>query len=273
VFIQEIMKNSPAPKVIIITGASSGIGAATARRLAKNGWRLTLAARRLDRLKQVAEDVQSSGGEALIVQMDVRNHDDIQRMVAVTLERWERIDVLINNAGVGHDVPLLRMPSERIRDTIHINLTAVIECSQAVLPEMIRQKSGHIINVASFAGLVAVPGSAVYSATKFGVNGFSDALRRELLGKGIAISAFCPGYTPSEISPALKAIADGRADAPTMPGLMPVSYVADQIARLIDHPRLRVVIPIRWRPLALLGSLFPAITDKVIPFFRGRRKK
>ena len=266
------MKNINTKKIVIITGASSGIGAATARRLAREGMHLTLAARRVDKLKQVAEDVTSLGGEVLSVQADVRDRDDIKHIMDATLERWGRIDVLLNNAGVGDDVKLVDMPSEKIRNEIHINLTAVIECAQAVLPIMLRQKSGHIINVASLAGLVAVPGSTVYSATKFGVNGFTDALHRELLGTGIRVSAFCPGYTPSEISAELKAIAEGRPDAPHIPGLMPISYVADQIARLIATPRLRVVIPKSWRPLPYIAYLFPIFADKLMPLFRSKDK-
>ncbi len=261
------MRDPGKGKVVIITGASSGIGAAAARRLARDGMHLTLAARRLDRLEQVAAEVESLGGEALVVQTDVRNRDDIQRMVEATLDRWGRIDVLLNNAGIGHDRLLIRTKPERIQNEIHINLTAVIECTQVVLPVMLRQKSGHIINVASIAGLIATPGSTIYSATKFGVNGFSDALRRELRGSGISISAFCPGYVPTEISPDLKAIAEGQPDAPHVPGLMPVSYVAEQIARLIHHPRRRVIIPTSWKILVVIAFLFPGLADAVITLF------
>ncbi len=264
------MNNSTDNKVVIITGASSGIGAAVARRLARDGMRLTLAARRLDRLEQVAAEVEALGGEAILVQTDVRNQDELKRMVQATLDKWGRIDVLFNNAGVGHDRPLFRIRSERIRDEVHINLIAVIECAQAVLPTMLRQKSGHIINVASLAGLVATPGSTVYSATKFGVNGFTDALRRELRGSGIQISAFCPGYTPSEISPELKAVAEGQPDAPHVPGLMPVTYVADQAARLIRRPRRRVIIPTSWKIVILVAILFPGLADTLMPLFQPK---
>jgi short-subunit dehydrogenase len=266
------MKDPTDRKVVIITGASSGIGAAAARRLARDGMRLTLAARRVDRLEQVAADVEALGGEALIVPTDVREHADIERMVQVTLDRWGRIDVLLNNAGVGHDDSLINIKPEKIRDEIHINLVAVIECARAVLPAMLRQKSGHIINVASIAGLIATPGSSIYSASKFGVNGFSDALHREMLGTGIRVSAFCPGYTPSEISPQLKAIAEGRPDAPSFPGLMPVAYVADQIARLIRRPRLRLIIPPSWKFLVILAFLFPGLADALLPLFQSKEK-
>jgi len=265
------MNNPTNGKVVIITGASSGIGAAVARRLAHDGMRLILAARRLDRLEQVAADVEALGGEALIVQTDVRNRDDIEKMVQATLDRWGRIDVLLNNAGIGHDKPLIRIKPEKIRDEIHINLIAVIECTQMVLPVMLRQKSGHIINVASIAGLVAT--WTVYSASKFGVNGFSDALRHELHGSGIHVSAFCPGFTPTEIDPELKAIAEGQPGAPRIPGLMPVTYVADQIARLIHHPRRRVIIPPNWKFLVIIAFLFPGIADVLLPMFLKKETK
>lgn len=267
------MKYSPIGKVVIITGASSGIGAATARRLACDGMRLTLAARRMDRLEKVAAEVEELGGESLIVQTDVRNYEDLEHMVQTTLDKWGRIDVLLNNAGVGHDRILLRTRSERIRDEIHINLIAVIEAAQVVLPAMLRQKSGQIINVSSIAGLVSTPGSSVYGASKFGVNGFSDALRRELRGSGISVSAFCPGFTPSEISPGLKAISEGQPDVPHPPGLMPVTYVADQIAHLIRHPRRKVIIPPSWKFLILIATLFPGIADFLLPLFISKKNK
>lgn len=266
------MKDPTNGKVVIITGASSGIGAAVARRLARDGMRLTLAARRLDRLEQVAAEVEALGGEALVVQTDVRNRDELQRMVQATLDRWGHIDVLLNNAGLGHDRLLIRFKPEKIRDEIHINLIAVIECAQVVLPVFLRQKSGHIINVASIAGLIATPGGTVYSASKFGVNGFSDALRRELRGSGIHVSAFCPGFTPTEISPELKAIAEGQPGAPRRPGLMPVTYVADQIAHLIRHPRWRVIIPPSWKFLVMVAFLFPGIADALLPLFLKKEK-
>ncbi len=267
------MKEPTNSKVVIITGASSGIGAAVARRLARDGMHLTLAARRLDRLVQVAAEVEALGGEALIVQTDVRNRDEIEKMIQATLDRWGHIDVLLNNAGVGNDRPLIRTKPEKIRDQININLIAVIECAKAVLPTMLRQKSGHIINVASIAGLVALPGSTIYAATKFGVNGFSDALRRELRGSEIHVSAFCPGFTPTEINPELKAIADGKPGAPHRPGLMPVTYVADQIARLIRHPRRQMIIPPSWKILVIIAFLFPGIADKLIGFFISKETK
>jgi short-subunit dehydrogenase len=257
--------------VIIITGASSGIGAATARCFAREHVCLTLAARRADRLQSVAADVEQLGSEALIVQTDVTQRAAIDHMVQSTLERWGQVDVLVNNAGISFDEPLVDLEPDKIRAEVQVNLISVIECAQAVLPSMLRRKSGHIINIASIEGLIATPGSSVYCATKFGVFGFSDALRRQLRGSGVHVSALCPGYTPSELTPRLKAVVDGRPDAPHHPGLMPTDYVASQIVRLAHHPRRLVVLPRSWGILVVTSFLFPWLTDALASRFKARR--
>jgi short-subunit dehydrogenase len=259
-------------KVIIVTGASSGIGAATARRLARPGVQLTLAARRQDRLEQVAREIESLGAEVLVVQTDLRQHSDILRMVEWTLNKWGSIDVLFNNAGVVHDKFLIKVDPGDIQDEIRINLTAMIECAQAVIPSMLHQKSGHIVNITSMMGLVALPQSSVYSATRFGVVGFSDSLRRELRGTGIQVSMFCPGYTPTELTPGLKAIADGQPDAPRVPSLLSLSFVAEQAAWLVYHPRRLLMLPRSWRFLTIASYLLPGFTDRVAMSFLPKKK-
>lgn len=256
-------------KVVIITGASSGIGAAVARRLGRDGMCLSLAARRKDKLEIVAEEVREAGGETLVLPTDVTQQKDVEKMVRDTQTKWGQVDVLFNNAGAGLDLPYVECGMDQIINKVNTNLMAVMACAHAVLPIMLSQKRGHIINNSSIAGLVAV--STVYSATKYGVVGFSDALRRELLKTGVKVSAFCPGFTPSEFSPNLKAHAEGRKDAPRYPGLMPVSYVADQVAWLIDHPRRIYVIPKSWRMLVLLENMFPFIADVIVPYFGARK--
>jgi short-subunit dehydrogenase len=259
--------------VIIITGASSGIGAATARRLAQEQVCLTLAARRTDRLQTLAKEVEALGSQALILPTDVTRRPDIDRMVQATLERWGRVDVLLNNAGISFDEPLVDLEPEKLRAEVAVNLVAVIECAQAVLPAMLRQKSGHIINEASIEGLIATPGSSVYCATKFGVFGFSDALRRQLRGSGVHVSAVCPGYTPSEITPRLKAIVDGSPQAVRHPGLMPTAYVAGQIAKLVRHPRRMLVLPRSWGMLVTAAFLFPGLADRLVGSFKAKRSE
>jgi short-subunit dehydrogenase len=232
---------------------------------------LTLVARRESRLQELASEVEPLGSEALVVPTDVTKRADIQRMLQATLERWGRVDVLLNNAGVSFDEPLVMLEPDKIRAEVAVNLLAVIECSQAVLPVMLRQKAGHIINVASIEGLIATPGSSVYCATKFGVFGFSDALRRQLRGSGVHVSAVCPGYTPSEITPRLKAIVDGSPDAVHHPGLMPTAYVADQIAKLVRRPRRLLVLPRSWSGSVTAAFLFPGLADRLVSSFKAKR--
>lgn len=259
-------------KVVIVTGASSGIGAAVARRLGRDGHRLVLAARRVDRLDQVAADVEKAGGQALVVVTDVTRLEDCQAMHKRCIEKWGRVDVLFNNAGMGSDKPLAQMSLDEIQYKLQLNLYSVIQCTHIVLATMLEQKSGHIINTSSLAGLVALPGNTIYSATKYGVVGFSDALRREMryLGTGVQVSAFCPGFVPSEINETLKAHAEGRPDAPCVPGLMAPEYVADQVEWLIRHPRRIFILPKSWSILIEVAHNFPWLADALVKFFRPK---
>jgi len=253
-------------QIAIVTGASSGIGEATARRLARDGMRVTLAARRQDELERVAGEIEAGGGQALVAPTDVRDRAAIHRMVQATLDRWGRVDVLINNAGLGYSARVVDLDPDQLRAQVSVNLVAVIECAQAVLPAMMQQESGHIINVASIAGLVGLPGSSVYSATKSAVISFSDALRREVRDakRGIQVTALCPGFVATNFSPRLKKIAEGRPDAQHLPGVMRVDYVADCIAEIIRRPRRRVIIPPGWGLLVAFAQAFPWVTDSVL---------
>jgi len=194
----------------------------------------------------------------------VRDRAAIHRMVQATLDTWGRVDVLINNAGLGYSARVVDLDPDQLRDQVDVNLVAVIECAQAVLPAMMQHKSGHIVNVASIAGLVGLPGSSVYSATKSAVVSFSDALRREVREHGIQVTALCPGFVATNFSPRLKKIAEGRPDAQRLPGVMQADYVADRIASLIRHPRRRLIIPPGWGLLVAVAQAFPRLSDAVL---------
>lgn len=254
-------------QVAIITGASSGIGEATAKRLARDGMRVTLAARRQDELSRVAGQIEAAGGQALVAPTDVRDRAAIQHMVEATLGKWGRVDVLVNNAGLGYSRRVVNLDPAELRDQVSVNLIAVIECAQAVLPAMLRQKSGHIINVASIAGFVGLPASSVYAATKAAVISFSDSLRREVRSQGIHVTAFCPGFVATNFLPRLKKI-EGRPDAQRLPGVMRVDYVADRIADTLRHPRRRVIIPPGWGLLAGIAEALPWLTDRVLSRYK-----
>ncbi len=228
---------------------------------------MTLAARREDRLHKLAEEVNQIGGEALVTPTNVTESASLERMVQATLERWGRVDILFNNAGVSWDEPLQKMAPEKILGEVQTNLVSVILATQVVLPVMLGQKSGHIINNSSLNGLVATPRNPIYCSTKFGVIGFSNSLRRQLNGTGVRVSILCPGNTPSEISPAHQAHERGVGYAPKIRGLMPIAYVADQIADLIHRPRRMLMIPKRWRAFIFLARIFPVQSDRFIQYF------
>jgi 3-oxoacyl-[acyl-carrier protein] reductase len=254
-------------KVVIITGASSGIGRETALRLAKDGMRVVLVARREALLDQLAKDIAANGGQALMVPVDVLDHDALHDMVKSTIDHWGRVDVLINNAGVCYDQPVVALKPDLLRDEIATNLTAVIECSQAVLPVMVKQGSGHIINIASIAGLIGLPCTSVYCATKAGVIAFSESLLREVKRYHIHVTAVCPGYVATDFVPSLKRIAQREVGVKAPPGLMPVSYVAERLATVVRHPRRTVIIPSLWYWLVLGARGFPSIADHIVPWF------
>ncbi len=256
-------------KVAIVTGASSGIGEATAKRLARDGMRVALAARRADELARVTGEITAAGGQAFVAPTDVTDRGQIVRLVAATLDAWGRVDVLVNNAGLGHSQPVAELDSRQLRELVAVNLVAVIECAQAVLPAMTAQRAGHIVNIASIAGLIGLPGSSIYCATKAGVISFSDALRREVRSHGIHVTAFCPGFVATNFSPRLREIREGRPGGTRLPGVMRAEYVADCIAGVLRRPRRQVIVPPGWGVLVWVGRTFPWLTDAVLARFLG----
>ncbi len=188
-------------RVILVTGASSGFGEATARLFARNGYRVAIAARRLERLEALAREIEGQGGEVLPVQTDVTQLEQVQALVQSILQHFGRIDILFNNAGFGRLDWLENLdPVKDVKAQIEVNLLGLIWTAQAVLPLMIAQRSGHIINMASMAGFVATPTYTIYAATKYAVRGFSEALRREVHIHGIQVSALYPGGAQTEFS-------------------------------------------------------------------------
>src|SRR5689334_5474617 len=166
-------------KVVLITGASSGFGEEAARQFARQGARVVLAARRIDRLQDLVAKIQAEGGTAMATPVDVTNGADVQNMVKSVVESFKHVDILFNNAGFGRLDWLENLdPVRDVRTQIAVNLTGLIEVTHEVLPHMIAQKRGHIINMSSVAGWIGTPLYSVYAATKFGVRGFTDALRR-----------------------------------------------------------------------------------------------
>jgi NADP-dependent 3-hydroxy acid dehydrogenase YdfG len=189
-------------KTIAITGASSGIGEATALACAEAGASVALAARRADRIEALAAKINSShptGGRALAIPTDVGEEEQARTFVERAHAELGRLDGLVNNAGVMLLGPIDGAPTEEWRRMVHVNLFGVLYCTHAALPLMRAQGSGDIVNVSSVAGRVARAGSAVYNLTKWGVNAFSEALRQECVGAGIRVTIVEPGAVATEL--------------------------------------------------------------------------
>jgi NADP-dependent 3-hydroxy acid dehydrogenase YdfG len=195
----KIMSNDIAGKVVVITGASSGLGEATARLLCAQGASVVLGARRGDRLQSLADELTGSGGKALAVVTDVTRCDQVKRLVEAAIKMYGRIDVLINNAGLMPQSPLERLKIDDWDRMIDVNIKGVLYGIAAALPYMKQQKSGHIINVSSVAGHKVRAGGAVYAATKHAVRVISEGLRQEVKPYNIRTTVISPGAVATEL--------------------------------------------------------------------------
>jgi clavulanate-9-aldehyde reductase len=186
-------------QVVAVTGASSGIGEATALACARAGAAVALAARRADRIEALAGRIVEDGGRAIAVPTDVGEESHAQAFVQRAHSELGRLDVLVNNAGVMLLGPIEDAPTEEWRRMIHANVFGVLYCTHAALPLMRRQGSGHVVNVSSVAGRVARAGSGVYNLTKFGVGAFSESLRQEGVAMGVRVTTIEPGAVSTEL--------------------------------------------------------------------------
>lgn len=191
--------------VVIITGASSGIGRAYALAFARRGARVVLAARRAARLEEVRAEIATYAADVLCVPTDVTDDAQLEHLVQTTLNRYGRIDILINNAGVVMQGMLHNHDPKRAREMVNTNLAAAINLARLCLPPMLAQRSGVIINVSSVGGAVPNATTPAYTATKAGLNAFSSALRRQLEGTGVRVVTVLPAYTDTDmLSPAIQ---------------------------------------------------------------------
>ncbi|WP_034385316.1 SDR family oxidoreductase [Deinococcus sp. YIM 77859] len=244
------------PRTILLTGASSGIGRATAAVLASRGHRLVLAARRAEALATLARALDPSGSRVLAVPTDVTDDASRRALVEAARAQFGMVDVLINNAGVTVERGWWWDDLDPLR-VLRVNLEAPIELTRLVLPQMRTRGAGHIVNIGSVAG--RVPFNGLYSASKFGLRGFSQALRRELLGTGVEVSLVSPGFVRSEMT---------RAARLPMPG---PEIVARAVADVLERPQREVIVPRAYRLPVLLDALFPGLVDRVVPLVFRRR--
>jgi len=193
------MSNNIEGKVVVITGASSGLGEATARHLSAQGAVVILGARRTDRILALADELTRGGRKAMAVATDVTRREQVQRLVDAAVEKHGRVDVMLNNAGLMPSSPLDRLKVEDWDQMIDVNIKGVLYGIAAALPHMQRQKSGHIINVSSVAGHKVRAGGAVYAATKHAVRALSEGLRQEVKAYNIRTTVISPGAIATEL--------------------------------------------------------------------------
>jgi hypothetical protein len=250
-------------KVVIVTGASSGIGEATARQFGKVGAKVVIAARRVDKLQALAQEINGmgNGAKTLVVQADLSKLEDIQTMVNRTLEEFGRIDVLVNNAGFGRLDWLENLdPVKDIQAQIDVNVMGVIQTTRQVLPVMIKQRSGNIINMCSMAGLIGTPTYTIYAASKHAVHGFSEALRREVKPWGIDVSLIYPGGVVTEFAQHAGIKRKTNARTPRFM-LLTADEVGRAVVRLVRRPRRMWIIPWLWSVSAFMNKFWPAFVD------------
>ena len=261
-------QNAPS-RVVAITGASAGIGRATALRLARDGAAIVACARRQDELEQVGKEIETSGGQSLTVVADVTSEADMDGLVARAVERFGRLDVMMCNAGFGIYGAIDEITPDQMRKLMDINYFGTYYAARAALPVFRRQKTGHVIVVSSIVGKRGVPYMGAYAATKFAQVGLAECLRSELHGSWISVSVVFPVSTETEFFDVMSretGTVVTRAGGPRQD----VSAVAEAIARAIERPVPEVYPFYKSRALVVLNALAPGFCDRIVKRF-GRK--
>jgi len=249
-------------KVVLITGASSGIGEALARKYAAEGSKLVLAARRMDRLKALQDELVNN--DVLIIETDVTVEEDCKRLVELAILRYGQIDVLVNNAGISMRAVFEELDLQVIRRLMDVNFWGTVYCTKYALPHLLKVH-GSVVGVISIAGHVGLPGRIGYSASKFAVRGFLDTLRIENLKKGLHVLVAAPGFTASEVRlSALNASGRQQGETPRDESkMMSAETCAGHIYRAVVKRKRQLVLTSQGKLSVLLGFLLPSFFDKM----------
>jgi short-subunit dehydrogenase len=256
-------------RVVAITGASAGIGRATALRLARNGDALLICARRSDKLHAVADEIRAAGGQAVPIVADVTRVGDMDRFIAAAVDRFGRLDVILCNAGFGIAGTIDDVTPDQMRELVDINYMGTFYATRAAMPVFRRQGGGHVIIVSSIVGKRGVPYMGAYAATKFAQVGLAECLRSELVGSNIHVSVVYPVSTETEFFDVMSQRTGTlvtRAAGPRQHA----SVVADAIAGAIEHPVPEVFPHFKSRALVWANTFAPGFTDRVVKRF-GRK--
>ena len=248
--------------VAIVTGASSGIGMETAYALARRGYSLVLAARRADRLAEVAQQCQRRGApEALAVPTDVAVESQVDTLAAKTVEQFGRIDVMVNNAGFGLFARAIETTDAEMRAIFQTNFFGVFYGCKAVAPAMIRQGGGHIFNVSSVIGKRGTPFHGAYCATKFAVAGLTESMRVELAAHNVRVTLACPALTDTEFFQQSREGRRAQSSFQRFKGMMSAAAVGEKIAATVGKSRPQIVFSLGGKLLALLATFSPRLAD------------
>ena len=261
-------------KVIIITGASSGIGLATARLFAGMGAKLSLAARSIDRLESLASELTDDRSRILCIKTDVSVEEDCRRLIEETVRRFGKIDILINNAGISMRAPFLDVNLEVIKKLMDVNFWGTVYCTKYALPEILKSK-GSIAGIISTAGYVGIPGRTGYVTSKYAIRGFLETLRIEHLNDGINILVFAPGYTASNVrNAALLADGSPQGYSPKDEGkLMSAEKVAEKLAYGLYRRKKEMILTALGYWDIWLYRRFPRLMDRVQLHYIRRKEK
>lgn len=250
-------------KVIVITGASSGIGKATALKFANEGDKVVLVSRSKKALEKVAEEFKNTEGQAHVVVADVSNEEEVKNLVRDTVNHFGKIDIWINNAAVIAFGAFEDIPSKDFRKVIEVNLFGYIYCARAILPQFKRQKYGHLINVSSVAGVVGQPFSIPYSISKFGIRGLGLSLDQELKNeKDIHVNTIMPSTVDTPIY-ANGANYVGRKIAPPV-DVIPPENIAEAIVKISKKPKKNVFIGKQTFLMRIVRFIMPKLFDKIV---------
>jgi dehydrogenase/reductase SDR family protein 7B len=252
-------------KVVLITGASSGIGRALALTFAQAGSKVMLGARTLDQLAEVGAEIAALGGIARWTQLDVTQQADCERFVAEAVQHFGRVDVLINNAGISMRALFQDLDVAVIERVMQVNFFGTVYCTHAALPHIV-QAQGSIVGISSIAGYRGLPGRSGYSASKFAMHGFLESLRTELLRKHVHVLLACPGFTESNIRKvALKADGSSQSETPLKEDkLMSAEEVAQHIYRAVLARKRSLTLTRQGKLTVFLNKWLPKFMDKMV---------
>tara|TARA_B100001057_G_scaffold478069_1_gene548080 strand:- start:71 stop:874 length:804 start_codon:yes stop_codon:yes gene_type:complete len=255
------MKN----KVVVISGASSGIGKACAWHFAKNGSKVVLAARSDDKLKVISDEMTSAGYDVLAVQADVSIEQDCQHLISETISKFKEIDILINNAGISMRATLEDMNLSVMKKVMDINFYGTVFCTKYALPHILKSR-GSVVGISSIAGHKGLPARTAYSASKFAMQGFLESLRIENLNRGLHVLIACPGFTASNIrNTALSKDGEIQKESPRNESkMMTAEKVAEYIYKAIADRQNSLVLTINGKLTVLLNKLIPSVVDRLV---------